>query len=124
MDVRLGPSGHRHLAVRIPYTDLRARNFLHTEAQQLPKDAPGLIMFNMSGAHGGWDAWEPIFQQALHPYQHTRVSGIVMFDSVIATAEDGASWPRVRAKLITNRNAVFKLPGWLAQNLPGERWIE
>ena len=124
IDIRLGPSGHRHLAVRIPYTDNRARGFLRSEAKQLPEYEPGLIMFNMSGAHGGWEAWEPILQQALHPGQHTRVGGIVMFDSAIASTDAGESWPHVRAKMFGNPNAKLALPSWFAQGIPGERWVQ
>ena len=43
---------HRHIAVRVPYADARAEQFLHTEARQLPTDSPGLIMVEMARAPG------------------------------------------------------------------------
>jgi hypothetical protein len=44
---------HRHISVRMAYADDRAEDFLRKEAKQLPADAPGLIMVQMSRAQ--WD---------------------------------------------------------------------
>ena len=41
-----GPRGapHHQVAVRIPFLDKRAEQFLRAEAKQLPKEGPGLVM--------------------------------------------------------------------------------
>ncbi len=48
-----GSEPHRHIAVRMPYSDERGERFLGREARQLPTDAPGLIVIQMGRAPGG-----------------------------------------------------------------------
>jgi len=106
---------HRHIAVRIAYTDDRAEAFLRSEARQLPKDAPGLIMIDTGDAVGALKRWQPVLVGRFRPAQHTRVSAVVLFRSGLL-AEDP---PRLQleAKLVRNEFAEHELPSWIADQI-------
>jgi hypothetical protein len=52
---------------------IRAKQFLESEAKQLPKDLPGLVMVQVSHAVGAFKTWGPILRRRLQPNLHTRV---------------------------------------------------
>jgi hypothetical protein len=110
-----GGEPHRHIAVRIAYTDGRAEAFLRSEARQLSKAAPGLIMIETGDAVGALERWEPVLVGRFRLAQHTRVSAVVLFRSGFL-AEDP---PRlhVEAKLIRNEFAKHQLPTWIADQV-------
>lgn len=110
-----GGEPHRHIAVRIAYTDDRAEAFLRSEARQLPKDAPGLIMIETGDAVGALKRWEPVLVGRFRPAQHTRVSAVVLFRSGMR-ADDP---PRLylEAKLVSNEFARYRLPAWIADKI-------
>ena len=110
-----GGEPHRHIAVRIAYTDDRAEAFLRSEARQLPKNAPGLIMIDTGDAVGALKRWEPVLVGRFRPAQHTRVSAVVLFRSGLL-AEDP---PRlhVEAKLVRNEFAKHQLSTWIADQI-------
>jgi hypothetical protein len=107
---------HRHVAVRLAFSDERAQQFLESEAKQLPKDAPGLIMVHMGNAPGAFRTWEPIIRRRFQPSLHTRVSAICLCDSGLEPTQDGEAWIP-RSKLIVNPNAKHPLPDWINQQL-------
>ena len=107
---------HRHVVVRLAFSDERAHQFLRTKARQLPKNIPGLIMVQMSHAPGGFKTWEPILRQRLQPTLHTRVSAICLFESGLQGTSDGEAWIP-RTKLIVNPHAKRPLPDWIVQQL-------
>jgi hypothetical protein len=107
---------HRHIAIRLAFSDERAQQFLETEAKQLPKESPGLIMVQMGHAPGGFRTWEPIIRRRLQPNLHTRVSAVCLFASGLHWTEAGEAWIP-RTKLITNPHAKHPLPGWIGQEL-------
>ena len=109
----------RHIMVRIAFADERAERFLRREAGQLPKDGPGLIMVQMSGAPGGFRSWEPLLGRRFSPSQHTRVSAICLWESGLEPTPSGEAWIP-RTKLILNRYARYGLPSWVAASLA--RW--
>jgi len=113
----LGADGqHRHIFVRVAFSDERAKQFLESEAKQLPKGEPGLIMVQVSHAPGAFRTWEPILRRRLQPNIHTRVSAVCLFSSGReSTAEGEALVPR--AKLISNPNASRPLPDWIGERL-------
>ncbi|HMJ00722.1 MAG TPA: hypothetical protein VK488_12865 [Gaiellaceae bacterium] len=116
-DVRAGPDEpHRHIAVRLAFTDARADEFLRVEARQLPNDAPGLIMIQTSRAAGSWRRWDEFLRKRLTSDKHTRVSGICLFQSGYVDTPQGESW-RPEAKLILNPHARFQLPRWIPETL-------
>jgi hypothetical protein len=107
---------HRHIAVRLAFSDERARQFLWAEARQLPKDAPGLIMVQVANAPGAFKTWEPILRRLLQPNLHTRISAICLFNSSLESTSEGEAWIP-RTKLILNTNAKHPLPDWAGQQL-------
>jgi hypothetical protein len=116
-DARAGPDEpHRHIVVRLAFTDERADEFLRVEARQLPTDAPGLIMIQTSRAVGSWRRWVDLLRQRLTPDKHTRVSGICLLQSGYVDTPQGESW-RPEAKLILNTHARFELPRWISETL-------
>jgi len=102
----------RHVAVRVPYSDARAEQFLTTEARQLPTDAPGLIMIEMGRAPGGFRTWEPLLRRRFQPAMHTRVGGVYLFTSGLNPTPQGEAL-LFETKLITNTHARMPLPGWI-----------
>jgi hypothetical protein len=113
----LGPNEpHRHIFVRLAFSDERAQRFLETEAKQLPKEVPGLIMVQVSHAPGAFRSWEPILRRRLQPNLHTRVSAICLFRSGLGPSPGGEAWIP-RTKLILNTHAKHPLPDWIAQQL-------
>jgi hypothetical protein len=107
----------RQVSVRIAYSDGRAEKCLYREAQQLPKDAPGMVMFQMSRAPGGPKAWVPLLRRRLQPNINTRVSAIGLFHSGHETNELGAEEVVHRATLLTNEHARFPQPDWVVSAL-------
>src|SRR5207249_4691278 len=87
-------------------------SFLRQKARQLPTDAPGIIVIEVSGAVGGMAAaWETAILRRLHPGQHTRVSAVVLLESGICPLDGGEAWAH-RAKVIRNPNAALNAPVW------------
>jgi hypothetical protein len=109
-----GDGQHRHIAVRWPFTDDRAENFIRHEARQLPTDAPGLIMIFTSGNVGAMKAWRTLIEPRFQPTLHTRVSAVCLSSSGQLQAEQGADW-RIECKLLLNPHARFPLPAWIAE---------
>lgn len=107
---------HRHIAVRIAFSDERAERFLRTEARQLPTDAPGLVLVQMSGAPGGFKTWEGLLRRRFQPDLHTRVSAVCLFGGGLVGTPDGEKW-LPETKLLVNQYARFALPQWLADDL-------
>jgi hypothetical protein len=106
----------RHLVVRLAFSDERARQFLEAEARQLPREAPGLIMMQMSRAPGGFTTWAPLLERRLQPNLHTRVSAVSLFTSGLAGTDEGEAWVP-HTKLLINRNAKLSLPEWIVDQL-------
>lgn len=107
---------YRHVALRLAFSDHRAQQFLASEAKQLPKEGPGLIMVQTAHALGAFKTWEPILRRRLQPSLHTRVSAICLFHSGLEFTENGQAWIP-RTKLILNPYAKHPLPGWISQQL-------
>jgi hypothetical protein len=109
----VGPGApNRHVAVRVPYADARAEQFLTTEARQLPTDAPGLVMVEMARAPGGFRSWEPLLRRRFQPAIHTRVGAICLFSSGLFPTDAGEA-ALFEAKVITNDHARMPLPPWI-----------
>ena len=106
----------RHIVVRIPFADARAKHFLETEAKQLPKDAPGLIMVQMSMAPGGLRSWENLLHRRFQPGLHTRVGGVCLFGGGFLPTSEGEAW-LPETKLLVNPHAKHPLPSWIRDTL-------
>jgi hypothetical protein len=103
---------HRHIAVRMAFSDERAEAFLTSEARQLPKDAPGLIIMDLSRAPGAFKSWEPLLKRRFQPQIHTRVSAVCLFGGGLLMTPAGEAW-LPETKLLLNRHATFPLPSWI-----------
>jgi len=113
----IGPGEpNRHVSVRMPYADQRAERFLTSEARQLPRDAPGLIMVDVAKAPGGFRSWEPVIRSRFQPAMHTRVGGVGLFASGLAPTDRGEA-VLCQTKSITNPHARIPLPPWIAETL-------
>jgi hypothetical protein len=107
---------HRHIAVRMAFSDQRATQFLDTEAAQLPKDAPGLIMIRTQKAVGSINAWIPLLEKQFELQLHNHVSGICLVGGGnVPTPHGEASLPQI--KVLTNPYATIELPNWLKKSL-------
>jgi hypothetical protein len=106
----------RHIAVRLAFSDDRAKAMLDAEAPQLAKDAPGLIMAGVASATGAMKTWEPLLQRRFQPQMHTRVGGVCLWwGGLFATPKGEAQL--FEPKLIANPHARFPLPGWISKTL-------
>ncbi len=110
----------RHLAVRYAFSDQRAEAFLTSEARQLPRDTPGLVMVDVSRATGAFDAWQPLLARRLRPRQHTRVSSITLFSSGMWGLPEGEAWVPW-TWVLENRYATNSVPVWLTGRL--RSWV-
>jgi hypothetical protein len=106
----------RHIVVRWPFTDVRAEETLRIEARQLPKDSPGLVMIQTTGATGAMKAWRGLIERRLQPNLHTRVSAVCLISSGLYNAPGGERWAP-KTKLILNPFAHFSLPSWIHSQL-------
>jgi len=109
-----GPDGgpHHQVAVRIPFSDRRAEQFLKAEARQLPKEGHGLIMIEGPTSANELKVWIPLIQRRFQPQIHTRVSGVCLFEGGMVPVANRYNW-LVQAKLITNCHAKAPLPDWI-----------
>jgi hypothetical protein len=107
---------HRHIVVRMAFSDDRAEAFLTSEARQLPKDAHGLVMMGLSRAPGAFKSWEPLLKRRFQPQMHTRVSAVCFFGGGLLTTPGGAAW-LPETKLLLNPHATLPLPSWIERTL-------
>ena len=97
----------------------RADNFLHQKARQLPKDAPGIILIEVTSAPGAMKGWRSLIERRLHPGQHTRVGGVCLMFAGVSTSPKGPKWG-VETQLVLNKHAKLRLPDWMVESL--RRW--
>lgn len=107
---------HRHIAVRVPFSDERAEEFLHRESRQLPSDSPGLIMVQTAAAPSAMTAWEAVIQRRFQPTIHTRVSAVCLFMPAVILTPDGEG-AVFQARLLTNPYSRFALPAAIAESV-------
>jgi hypothetical protein len=107
-----GAEPTRQIIVRMPFSDQRAERFISAEAAQLPTDAPGLIMLDMSKTRTGFRSWEPLIMRRFQPAIHTRVSGICLFSSGILPTQEGIVC-HSETKLLVNPHARLAFPPWV-----------
>lgn len=111
-----GAEPRRHIVARVPYADKRADKFLADKAVQLPRDHPGLIMVDASGAPTAFASWAPILSRRFQPDIRTWVSGLCLFAPQILLVNDNFLWvPQVRLHI--NPHAKRALPQWMQQAL-------
>jgi hypothetical protein len=106
----------RHISVRMAFSDDRAKAMLDSEAPQLSKDAPGLIMAGVGSATGAMKTWEPLLQRRFQPQMHTRVGGVCLWAGGMFSTPKGED-QLLEPKLIVNPHARFPLPEWIRRTL-------
>jgi hypothetical protein len=106
----------RDIAVRWPFADARAEEFLRRAKGQLPTDMPGLVMVDVSGALGAMKTWRNVIERRFQSSMYTRVSGVCLFSSAVHLADDGHEW-LVQTQLIRNSHASIQLPSWVADQV-------
>jgi hypothetical protein len=100
----------------LAFSDERAEEFLRKEARQLPEDAPGLIMVEMSAVPGAFTVWEPLIRRRFQPAIHRRLGAVSLFRGGMITKEGGAAWT-LDAKTFTNPHARILMPSWIVDTL-------
>ena len=111
-----GQPANKRVSIRYPYSDERAEEFLASEAKQLSRESPGLVMLSLSGTVAPFRAWRPLLLRRLQPNLHTRVSAICLFHSGIETTASGEDVV-THMSLIENAHALHQLPAWVIASL-------
>jgi len=106
----------RLVMVRLPFSDQRAETFITSEAKQLPEDAPGLIMFEVTHSPNALQSWEPLLRDRLQPNMHTRVGAVCLFSAGVRSTDAGLARPSI-TKVLVNPYARLPLPAWVETTL-------
>jgi hypothetical protein len=99
------------IAVRVPFLDDRARSIIDAEAQQIPKEGPGLICVRTP-----YGQWRGLIERSFSPTIRRRISGVLMFTTGIRLGARGNSLKTI-GRLILNPYARTPLPAWLQDRL-------
>ena len=111
--------GQKTIAVRAPFSDTRAEEFLRSEAKQLPTDSPGLIVFDLSGSQGNFRTWGSLLRRRFQPNLHTRVSAICLIAQGILPTAQGETI-EITTAILANPFARYPLPQWIVECLSRE----
>jgi hypothetical protein len=68
-------------------TDRGAQQMMEAEASQLPREAAGALVLDVSSVINGVDEWCPLIEQRFQPSINTRIGAVVLMDR--ALHEDG-----------------------------------
>jgi hypothetical protein len=95
----------RRTTVKLPFSDTRARMFIHNEAQQLPKGGPGIIILDVSRPVGKLEFWADAVRAYLaSTTAHTRVSAVLVWKAGYT-----ATGVELHKELIVNPRAASPL---------------
>jgi hypothetical protein len=111
-----GQPANKRVSIRYPYSDERADEFLASEAKQLSRENPGLVMLDLSGTVAPFRTWRPLLLRRLQPNLHTRVSAVCLFHSGVETTASGENVV-THMTLIENAHTLQKLPAWIISSL-------
>ena len=112
----LNDAEHRHVMVRLAYSDDRAERFLRSEARQLPTEAPTIVMLYTGRATGAMHNWAAVMKRQFRPEKHTRVGGVCLFEAGLIGTEAGETW-RPETQMIVNPHTRIPLPAWVSEAL-------
>jgi len=66
-------------SVAMAVSDVGAKNMLDKEAQQIPANEPGFLVFDLSSVIGsGSKDWRSLIERRLQPNVHTRVGAVIL----------------------------------------------
>jgi hypothetical protein len=95
----------RRTTVKLPFSDTRARTFIHNEAEQLPKGGPGVIILDVSSPVGKLEFWADAVRAYLSgTTAHTRVSAVLVWKAGYT-----ATGAELSKELIVNPRAASPL---------------
>lgn len=95
----------RRTTVKLPFSDTRARMFIHNEAEQLPKGGPGVIILDVSRPVGKLEFWaDAVRAYLVSTTAHTRVSAVLVWKAGYT-----ATGVELRKELIVNPRAASPL---------------
>ncbi len=95
----------RRTTAKLPFSDARARMFIHDEAEQLPKAGPGIIILDVSRPVGKLEFWTDAVRAHLASTTvHTRVSAVLVWKTGYTAAE-----VKLSKELIVNSRAATPL---------------
>jgi hypothetical protein len=103
---------NRQIVVRAPFADQRAKATLDEEAAQLPTDAAGLVMVDVTAQPTAFTSWPELVARRFTPVQHTRVGGVLLFSGAVTVAVHGLAWV-ISVKLMNNPHARIPVPAWI-----------
>ena len=112
----VSPDGCRWISVRMKFGDERAEEFLRSEAKQLPKETPGIILARMSRAPSGMATWAPMLKRRFQPNLHTRVGGVCLYFQGLLLTPAGMAL-LTETNIIENPHAKMPLPAWVRNRL-------
>lgn len=114
-NIRAGDHGatQRVGTAGIRITDQAAAEVLNGEAKQLPKDSPGIVCLDVSNVPGGLSLWTPLIRRRFQPRINTRISGVLLFSTVLRTMEK----PYTGGTLLINEHAARPLSDEVRQML-------
>jgi hypothetical protein len=104
------------LAIRVAFSDNRAIRKLREEAEQLPRDASGLIMLDIAQAVGARQDWQSLIETRFATGANPEVSGVCLFE-FFQTPGKGACKCGFGGTYFENASASFPVPAWLGSSL-------
>lgn len=81
-------------------SDEGAQEVLKTEAAQLPRGEPGVVVLDLSAVIRGCEEWQPLIRRRFQPTINTRLGGVALFETV-----GTATGLRSRGRLLLNPHA-------------------
>lgn len=95
-------------------SDRSAQEILETEAAQLHRDYPGVVILDLSTVIEGCTEWSPLIQRRFQPNINTRISGVLLFQVTL-----NRNGPNTEGSLLINHHSRNPLPGNAARILEG-----
>jgi hypothetical protein len=106
-------SQSRSVRIKAAVSDDRARRILAEEARQLSRQAPGIIVLDVSRVPGGMGWWPGLIKRSFQPELHRRVSAVLLLHTFLGhQRQEPSGFTRMETKgmLLENPHALNELP--------------
>ena len=110
-----GTNGLRKATAGIQVTDDAGKRILYAEAQQLPKDRPGIVILDLATVPGGVKEWATLITQRLQTNLNRRINGVILARD-IRTAKE----PDPSTRLVKHPNPRTPFPEEILVRLEAE----
>lgn len=107
MKKKAGEQVQTQVEVSIPFIDERVARIMGTEARQLIKGTPGVVILDTTAIPGGIRAYKEVIKQTFSPKQNTRVSAVVLVEHGLVASTRSFKWD---VEIIENPFAQNPLP--------------